>query len=328
MKSFIKLAFLIFINNILQAQERLPVIKATHKIVKIKIDGELRKDDWYLVPETNPDVLAIGSKWVYKDKLVSFITDKDSINFNVNAGQRYNFTILLNDSIPCYTQIYAFANPNIWTPSILIAILVAIVLMTLFIYKKRKLLSTKLHYLGTAIPILFWVTSFVSGFIHGNYNHFKNTVSELGAIGTKSELFTGLALISLAFLCILFTIALYQKLKQLQLSIIPALLTISMPIGILWAAAFPMGNEFHGTLGSLPLLLLFACSFSIYFWRGAHFNKTRILSFISLLIMCGIFLRFNSPFNTHYEGLVQRFFYLGWSIWYVGLGLGLGKLGK
>jgi hypothetical membrane protein len=328
MTSFIKLAFLIFLSNTVQAQEKLPVLKATDKIVKIKIDGELRKDDWYLVPETNPDIFTIGSKWVYKDKLVSFITNKDSISFKVNAGQQFNFIILLNDSIPCYTQIYALPNPAIWASSILISISIAIGIMGIFIYKKRKLLYKKLHYLGIAITVLFWITTFVSGFIHGSYNHFKNTISELGAIDTKAELFTGVALIIIVFLCVLFTIALYQKLKQLQLSTIPALLTISMPMGILGAAFFPLGNEFHSMLGFLPLLLLFACSFSIFLWRGATFKKIRLLCFISLLLMCGIFLRFNTSFNTQYEGLVQRFFYFGWSVWCMGLGIGLRGLEK
>ncbi len=310
----------------LNAQEQLPIIKASYKVVKIKVDGEWRKDDWYLVPETKPDVLTITSKWLYKDKLIRFFTDQDSISFKVNAGQQFNFIILLNDSIPCYTQIYALPNPKIWNPSFLIAVVVAIALLGMLIYKKRKLLHTKLHYLGLGIPLLFWTITLISGFMHGNYNHLKNTISELGAIATKAELFTAIAFVSIALLSILFILALYQRLKQLEISILPALLMLCMPIGILYATFFPLGNDFHSTLGSLPLLMLLACSFSIFFWRGISFKNIRLLSFISLLLMCGIFLRFNTSFNAQYEGLIQRFFYLGWSVWCVGLGIGLSRV--
>jgi hypothetical membrane protein len=68
-------------------------------------------------------------------------------------------------------------------------------------------------YSGCGIPIAFFITTFVCGFVQGNYNHLSRQVSELGTIGTKSRyLFSG-GLILSSFLSVLFIIALL-RLKQ------------------------------------------------------------------------------------------------------------------
>lgn len=87
--------------------------------------------------------------------------------------------------------------------------------------------------------------TFLSGAIHCNYNHFKNVKSELGSIGSKSEIFTSLAFMILSILCILFSIGIYRASRHFKLSIAPAILSFSMPITIIWAGMFTLGNEFH-----------------------------------------------------------------------------------
>lgn len=48
--------------------------------------------------------------------------------------------------------------------------------------KVRHLLA-----LGGVIPVIFWGIITVCGYIMGEYNHLTRLVSELGAIGTKSQ---------------------------------------------------------------------------------------------------------------------------------------------
>jgi hypothetical protein len=91
-------------------QAKLPIIKATSKNVKIR-DGLHFKDNfWYIIPETKPDIYYV--EFPRKEQKVTFITDKDSISFEVKYGEKYDFIILLNEKDTCYTQI-AGVYPNL-----------------------------------------------------------------------------------------------------------------------------------------------------------------------------------------------------------------------
>jgi len=99
-KLFIILILFTFAAN---AQSDLPTIKSNADIVSIQ-DGEtLKKNSWTLAPEAKPDVyeaeLIDG-----KPHKVTFITDLDSISFEVEEGKKYDFIIQKGDAL-CYTQI-------------------------------------------------------------------------------------------------------------------------------------------------------------------------------------------------------------------------------
>jgi hypothetical membrane protein len=251
------------------------------------------------------------------EKKVTFTTNIDSISFNVKPGTKYNFIIILNDTISCYTQIRTLSNPVFLKKSILAPLLIGIVLFLLLLYLYRQKINTiKLLYLGYASALLFWIITILSGFIHGNYNHFKNVISDLGAIESKSEVFTSASLILLSVLCILFSIGFYRASRTFRISVIPAILSFSMPLSVFWAAIFPLGNEFHGLTGPLPFLIILGSLLSYLLWKKSQeFSKLRLLSLISFFVMLLISLRFIKPFGYQYEGLIQRFFYLGWTIW-------------
>jgi len=158
----------------------------------------------------------------------------------------------------------------------------------------------------------------MSGLIHGNYDQLKDSISELGAIGTKSEIITSSSFILLAALSTLFSIGFYKASKKIGLSPIPAILTFTKPLSLIWAAIFPLGNEFHRLTGPLPLLIILASLLSFLIWkREKSFFSLRLISLLSFFIMTLILLRFVRPFGIEYEGLVQRFFYLGWTVWIV-----------
>lgn len=89
-------------------QERLPLIRASSPDVAIR-DGENYYNGlWKIMPELRPDIYVVEKG---KDRRVSFITDRDSISFFVQSGQKYEFMILLNGKDTAYTTIYA-DNPN------------------------------------------------------------------------------------------------------------------------------------------------------------------------------------------------------------------------
>jgi hypothetical protein len=95
------LTILIIIGQSLFAQQKLPVINATSKMVDIRDGDNFYKASWTISPKLKPDVYTTSNK----NKKVTFITDLDSISFIVNPKDKYNFIILLNKKDTALTQI-------------------------------------------------------------------------------------------------------------------------------------------------------------------------------------------------------------------------------
>lgn len=316
------LFLVVFINQKIWAQENLPTILANSTSVDIRVDNDyFAKGGWTLDPTKKPDIFSIGSKWLYETKKVTFTTDIDSVSFNVQPNNKYNFIILLKEKTPCYIQISTHANPIFMDKKIVIPLLLGLIIIVIMLYiNKNRVNIEKLLYFGYAAPLLFWCMTFLSGFIHGNYNHFKNVISELGAIETKSEVFTSSSLMILAVLCILFSIGFYRSSKNFSLSVIPAILSFSMPISMIWAGVFTLGNEFHSVAGPLPFFIIFGCLIAYLLWKtNKEFSALSNISLLSFFISTLILLRFIKPFGYEYEGLIQRFFYLSWTVWTISI---------
>jgi len=99
----IKVVLVVLLLSVLQfsfAQMKLPVIHANSKTVDIREGKMLRKGYWTISPQLKPDVYsALNQK-------VTFITDLDSISFNLNSKhETYRFIILLNGKDTALTQV-------------------------------------------------------------------------------------------------------------------------------------------------------------------------------------------------------------------------------
>lgn len=86
------------------SQEKLQVINATDTKVDVKEGTNLMKGAWIIVPEEKPDIYTTSAK------KITFYTDIDSISFNIQPNEHYDFVILLNGKDSAYTQI-------VWEPS-------------------------------------------------------------------------------------------------------------------------------------------------------------------------------------------------------------------
>ena len=97
--------FLLFLSlltgQLLFAQSKLPTIKATSKSVDIRDGSNFNKNAWTISPEIKPDIYTTSSK----GKVVTFYTDKDSISVKITDKTKFDFIILLNDTIKALTQI-------------------------------------------------------------------------------------------------------------------------------------------------------------------------------------------------------------------------------
>ena len=184
------------------------------------------------------------------------------------------------------------------------------------------IMNTKqLLHCGTITTLIFWVSTIIAGYLHGNYNHLTDTISELGALGTNSKTFMAYALWLGTGTGILFAVGAYRACRELGLNIIPVLSIIAVPFSFAWVALFPSGTSLHPYGGNGMLLLYITIPLSLLVWRGQKLLTMRLWSFISAILLFLLFLRLVPPFRGQDEGLTQRFAHLGWSVWFVAVDL-------
>lgn len=97
-----------FFIQIIYSQNTIPVIKSTSMKVDIRDGKKLTKQNWAISPELNPDIYETSSL----GKKVTFITDQDSITVKIKKDTKFDFIILLNDSIKAKTRISYKYTPN------------------------------------------------------------------------------------------------------------------------------------------------------------------------------------------------------------------------
>ena len=76
-------------------------IKANSKTVAIRDGENFNENAWTISPKINPDIYTTSSL----GKKVTFYTDLDSLTVKITPTTKFDFVILLNDSIKAVTQI-------------------------------------------------------------------------------------------------------------------------------------------------------------------------------------------------------------------------------
>lgn len=174
--------------------------------------------------------------------------------------------------------------------------------------------------LGSVIPAIFWGTIIVCGCVMGDYNHLTRLVSELGAIGTRTQYIFTAGLLASAVLSVLFVVGLCRECQKREISTIPALIILSFSLSIGGAAIFPLPLHLHLIMGMPSVLLLLSPLAALVLWRAdEHLSGLRAMARVSLLIMLLGLTAFMPGVLGSMPGLKQRFFHLGWSLWFIGL---------
>ncbi len=195
--------------------------------------------------------------------------------------------------------------------------------------KKTEMISNrKLIYTGCIIPLIFWIGIGYCGLITENYSFLANQVSDLGSIGTETQTLFTFTLVFISVLSIIFIYGLYKTAKKTGLNIIPILLILTYSVSIFGAGIFPLPLPLHGILGSPSMLLPLSPLLSILLWKESKIAGIKIASGLILLIMFLGFLTLMPDILTDYFGLKQRFFHLGWSLWFIYLSLKFTELDR
>lgn len=177
--------------------------------------------------------------------------------------------------------------------------------------------NKELIYSGFVIPLIFWGTTIICGLMTEDYNHLTNLVSELGAIGTKTQYIFTTGLVLSSIFSVLFIIGLYKTAKGKGINTIPILFILTFSFSIFGAAIFPLPLSLHGILGSPSMLLPLSPLLTIILWKKSIIHDIKPASGMIFLIMMSGFLTLMPNVMDNYFGLKQRFFHVGWTMWFI-----------
>lgn len=95
------LILVVFVSNVFS--QKVQILKAKTTKVDIRLDSNLRKGAWNIVPTERPDIYDVYTSG--KPVQTTFITDCDSISFSIKPGDYQEFIVLLNDKDSAFTAI-------------------------------------------------------------------------------------------------------------------------------------------------------------------------------------------------------------------------------
>ncbi len=297
-----------------------PSIRAEGNQVDIIVGSHRFENGWILDSTKNPDILRIPGRWPYITKKVGFITDIDSLVFLAEPGTHYDFMVRLEE-VKCHIRVEMAPLPQFTSPYILI--LIALFFISGLFWSRNLNPTRCLFYCGLLAPLLFWALTCVVSYLIPNYRSIEHTISALGRVGTKTEVYVSIGMSLVSVSCFLFSLALLRISKSLGVSTVPAYCSFGLVLLFIWAAIFPLGNELHALTGPVPILTIAGAFYQAASWKNQDMDQIRKISFISALIMILLVFKFNRAFSESIEGLLQRIFYLGWSLWYIGLAITL-----
>lgn len=170
---------------------------------------------------------------------------------------------------------------------------------------------------GYFIPLVFWLTTFICGFILPEYNHAENMVSELGEIGTSTQHLFTIGLVLTSIFSLLFNIGLHRQCKKSGLSTLPVLILWTFTFSIAGAGIFSYPQPLHGLFGSPSIILFLSPLTAVFLWKETQVPSIRRMSLLTFIVMLFGFLVFIPSVLPEYIGIKQRIFHLGWSIWFI-----------
>jgi hypothetical protein len=181
-------------------------------------------------------------------------------------------------------------------------------------------------------PIVYTVMWILGGIVRSDYNHIRDDISSLFAVGApRKRLFNSFIIVS-SLLLFVFYLGLHWGINNGQGSILgPALFVVSGFLGVLVALFFPLdvGGEIITLRGKMHLVLVIASGIltiagmvalwfrleSVEGWSAfANYSLiSAIVSFV-LIIISGIFVK------SRFRGLLERFGVTPFQLYYFILG--------
>jgi hypothetical membrane protein len=170
---------------------------------------------------------------------------------------------------------------------------------------------------GFLIPITFWTTTLICGFLIPGYNHATRMVSELGEIGTKTQYLFTFGLVLTSIFSVFFNIGLYRICRKIGFNVIPILILWTFSFSIFGAGVFSFPQRLHGLLGSPSIVLFLSPLTALIFWKTNLISNIKVISLLTFIFMLLGFFIFVPSILPDNFGIKQRFFHIGWTVWFL-----------
>ena len=121
--------------------------------------------------------------------------------------------------------------------------------------------------LGEILPVVFWATLVLCGFLYGEYDHLRRLVSELGAVGASSQYWFMAGMLVCAALSVFFAIGLARSCRARGISDAPAWILLAFSASLAGAAIFPLPLRLHLWAGMPSILILLSPLAALILWR-------------------------------------------------------------
>lgn len=321
---FILIGFILFSS--VYAQTKFPVIYADSAVIDIRDGDTLISKQWVLFPNLRPDVYNTPN--APSAKFVSFITNKDSIQIKVEPGREYDLIVLLNEKDSCFIKISPFYGTGFLAPAkpashsrafALVIGIATLIVATIIAIPRKETTIRLLLIVGIIVSVFFWISLFLGGRLHQNYDHSRLAVSQLGAIGTNSEFFMALSIWFTGMAIVAAGIGLFRRSRKYHFSILPILPLLVLGLSFCALSFFPLGHPLHATVGSIGLVFFLSPILALVFWKNQLGKAALWISAISILFSLLIFFRFIPVLDNDWGGLIQRSYHLAWTFWLFGI---------
>lgn len=174
--------------------------------------------------------------------------------------------------------------------------------------------------LGYVVVALFWVGSFLSGQVAGDHSIIRDGVTQLDAFyGASGTLMSGIQL-TMALLLLPYLYGLYIRTRVWGLSRAPLIPLCILPLSLLGSSLFPFPDPLYQIFTNAILFVMLGPLLAPLMWRkkmGAPLRWWALACFTLMLMALLLLLsRASIPEIAYsYWGLIQRVFYLGWTLW-------------
>ena len=191
--------------------------------------------------------------------------------------------------------------------------------------------SNQRLWFGPIAAVLFFAGIFATGLMIPGYSHIRQTVSELGEIGSPGRVVFSILLSLVAACLIIFASAVARTLRESEHSGLPAYFVGAMAISAAGAGIFAFPHPLHNVFGTselvgyqAPLVAALVCRKD---QSAKRLNVFSIVMYVAVLLAIAANL---TTLNRHgdlwahihpFYGVVQRFLFAAWFLWCAGYGV-------
>jgi len=186
---------------------------------------------------------------------------------------------------------------------------------------------------GMLSPIVYTVMWIYVGSLDSDYNHIRDDISSLFAVGAPNERLAKVFIIISSVLLLIFYLGLHEGINDGGGSIIgPILLVISSILGVLVALFFPLdeGGEIKTYRGIMHILLVIASGILTIIGMVALWLRLQVVvawsafaafSLISAIVSAILITTSGIFAQGKYRGILERFGVTPYQVYYFVLGL-------